>query len=365
MATRSTPKPTTGEPAPTVDKSAMATLAARLPPGWRLTSRSGSLDRATRVVRLSAPDGRTADLKLLAVRSLTPRAVLQLRARHLAGETDLPDLVIAPYLSAETRRRLWEAGMGYADATGNVRLSLETPGLYVEVHGAERNPAAARRPERRLAGPRAGRLVRTLCTLPEPLGVRELAERSTLSAGYVSRLLAFLDREGLVERDRSGRTHCPDWPRLLRYWAEQTPLPRRGERRWLLAPRGIGTLRGKLPGMPLQYAVTGSMAAERIAPVAPSRLAMLYVEDLDAASDTLALRPVDAGANVLLIEPKDRRLLHERLVGDDGICYAPLPQVVADLLSAPGRGPAEAEALIDWMMEHEEQWRGRAVPAGP
>ena len=315
-------------------------------------------------MRLSAPDGRAAILKVLPVPSLTPRDVLVLRVRHLAGEAELPDLVVAPYLSAETRRRLWETGIGYADATGNVRLSVETPGLYIEVQGAERDPALRRRPDRRLAGPRAGRLVRALCTHPDPLGVRQLAERAALSPGYVSRLLAFLEREGLVERDESGRTRCPDWPRLLRYWAEQAPLTRRGERRWLLAPRGISDLRTRLTNADLRYRVTGSLAAARVAPVAPSRMAMLYVEDAEEAATVLSLRPVDSGANVLLVEPKDERLLEEGLVSDDGICYAPLPQVAADLLSAPGRGPAEAEALIDWMAEHEDQWRGRPLQAG-
>lgn len=37
---------------------------------------------------------------------------------------------------------------------------------------------------------------------------------------------------------------------------------------------------------------------------------------------------------------------------------ARLPVVVADLLSGPGRPPAEAEALMDWMAAHEEVWRG-------
>ncbi len=315
-------------------------------------------------VRVSAPDGRAAILKVLPVHSLTPREVLTLRVRHLAGEVELPDLVVAPYLSAETRRRLRETGIGYADATGNVRLSLGTPGLYIEVQGAARNPTMRRRAERRLAGPRAGRLVRALCSSPEALGVRELAARAALSSGYVSRLLAFLDREGLVERDGSGRARSPDWARLLRYWAEQAPLSTRGERRWLLAPRGISDLRTRLGASELRYTVTGSMAAARCAPVAPSRLAMLYVEDIEEAMAALSLRPVDTGANVLLVEPKDERLLEEGLVDDDGLCYAPLPQVAADLLSAPGRGPAEAEALIDWMAEHEEQWRGGPLSTG-
>jgi hypothetical protein len=51
-----------------------------------------------------------------------------------------PDLVVAPFLSPEVRRRLGEAGVGFVDATGNMRLSFAEPGLFIETHGAERNP---------------------------------------------------------------------------------------------------------------------------------------------------------------------------------------------------------------------------------
>ena len=32
-------------------------------------------------------------------------------------------------------------------------------------------------------------------------------------------------------------------------------------------------------------------------------------------------------------------------------------QIAADLLTSPGRGPNEAEALIAWMGEHKPVWR--------
>ncbi len=36
---------------------------------------------------------------------------------------------------------------------------------------------------------------------------------------------------------------------------------------------------------------------------------------------------------------------------------APLVQVAADLLTGPGRSPAETEALMEWMTSNEEAWR--------
>ena len=37
--------------------------------------------------------------------------------------------------------------------------------------------------------------------------------------------------------------------------------------------------------------------------------------------------------------------------------YVALSQVAADLLTSPGRGPAEAESLLEWMRANETEWR--------
>ena len=39
--------------------------------------------------------------------------------------------------------------------------------------------------------------------------------------------------------------------------------------------------------------------------VAPARLTILFVDDMDEAAERLALRPTEAGANVILAEPFD------------------------------------------------------------
>ena len=41
----------------------------------------------------------------------------------------------------------------------------------------------------------------------------------------------------------------------------------------------------------------------------------------------------------------------------DGLVLANPSQVAADLMISPGRGPAEAVALVGWMKEHEDVWR--------
>ena len=123
-----------------------------------------------------------------------------------------------------------------------------------------------------------------------------------------------------------------------------------------LAPRGIPAVLERLKRRTGKYAVTGSWVAVQVAPVAPLRLLLLYVDNRTAAEGELDIRPTDAGANVALLTPFDT-VVFERTSTKDGITIVALSQVAADLLTSPGRGPNEAEALMSWMNDREDTWR--------
>jgi len=59
---------------------------------------------------------------------------------------------------------------------------------------------------------------------------------------------------------------------------------------------------------------------------------------------------------VILAEPFDP-VVYERNRELDGITYAAPRQNAADLLTSPGRGPSEAEELMEWMARNEDAWR--------
>jgi hypothetical protein len=265
-------------------------------------------------------------------------------------------LVAAPYLSRGVREMIEAQGASYADQTGNVRLVLDEPGLFIATSGAESNPW----PEKRrftLRGAKAGRVVCALALEMTPVGVRKLAAVAGTDPGYVSRLLGMLDREAIVDRTAHGRVERVDWRKLLLRWSEQAPLDSRAAGSTWLAPRGLKNLWDGLRDAVFPYLITGSAAAAGIAPVAPTRLVSVYVEDPEVAAKALGLREADVGANVVLLQPEDGSLF-DRADDRDGLRIAKLPVVVADLLFGPGRSPAEAEALMEWMSEHEELWRG-------
>lgn len=88
----------------------------------------------------------------------------------------------------------------------------------------------------------------------------------------------------------------------------------------------------------------------------PPRLLTLYVDRPRDVEQALDLRPAEAGANVVLFTPFDE-VAFERTSAKKGITTAALSQIAADLMTSPGRGPNEAQALMQWMQENEDAWR--------
>lgn len=326
-------------------------LARRLPPGWTLGKPKSAAPPVDATVEVADADRRSVRIAFEVRARLDPKGVAM-----LTGPADEPLIVLSRYLSPSTRDRLRERGLGYLDLTGNVRIALRRPGLYIETEGAAEDPDRQERPARSLRGVKAGRIVRALIDTKRPLGVRAIAEKTNVNAGYVSRVLSFLESEALITRVGHGRVDKVDWQALLRRWASDVPLEARGQVRTYLEPRGLPALVSNLQKSKERYALTGGLATTWLA-TAPARVAMVWMEEPAEAAGRLGLRPADAGANVMLLEADDEGPF-DGAVERGGAWYAAPSQVAADLLTSPGRGPAEGEALIEWMREHEEAWRG-------
>lgn len=326
-------------------RRATKAVEERLPPRW-----SVELERSRGAVsmRFSAADGRHGSLPAVIKHRIDPRVASQLAPSE--------SLVIAPYLSKSVRDLLEARGFSYLDPTGNVRIVVAEPGLFVLTSGADANPWPEER-RHTLRGVKAGRVVRALATAALPLGVRELADLAGTDPGYVSRLLAKLDSDALVDRTKRGRVEHVRWRKLLISWSEDAPLSSRSIGTAWLAPRGFKGVFDQLRKGDVRYAITGSAVAAKFAPIAPTRLVSVYSDDAVELADILGLRAADAGANMILLEHDDESV-YEHAVAHEGLLHAPLALVVSDLLTGPGRSPSEADALMDWMAANEEAWRG-------
>lgn len=151
------------------------------------------------LVRVRAPDGALGAILLQVKNRVEPRDAAKMSDRlAFRGHGKASSVVVAPFLSRLTRERLEEDGVGYADLTGNVRVALDRPALFVRTSGAERDPRREERPARTLKGAKAGRVVRALCDFAPPVGVRELAGRAGIDPGYASRVLASVRHDALL-----------------------------------------------------------------------------------------------------------------------------------------------------------------------
>jgi hypothetical protein len=267
-------------------------------------------------------------------------------------------MVAAGYLSPSARAWLEEHDVSYGDTTGNIRIVIAKPALYLRDVGAVRDPwRGPGRPRGTLQGLPAARVVRALADYAPPVTVRGLVDRSGASTGATYRVVEFLEREGLVERGLHGSIRQVQWRRMLERWSQDYGFQSSNHVTGYLHPRGLDAALEALVGSRgLRYVITGSFAAERLAPYAPARLAMIYAEDPGQTARQTGLRALDTGPNILIATPV-YDVVYERSTESGGLTFAAPSQTAVDLLTAPGRGPAEGLALLDWMESNEYSWR--------
>ncbi len=328
-----------------------------LPPRWSLHSpaKIGST-RLAAAWSVTAPDGAHITYGVALKRSASSEQIASIRSQLERTAPDAHLLVAAPFLGRGLRAWLADNQVSFVDATGNLRLLADRPGLFVERQGATRDPWPGDGTLRSLRGRGTGRAVRALVDYRPPFGVRALAVRAGVPLGTLSRTLDLLVREGLATRDVRGGVADLDWEGTLRRWAEDYDVRRSNHVATFLEPRGLTNLVDTLRVAERRYVVTGALAAQHFAPVAPARQATIYVDGIADAAEDWRLRPADAGANVVLAEPFDP-VVFERAQVRDGTCVVAAPQLVVDLLTGPGREPAEAEELISVMRSDEVSWR--------
>ena len=343
-------------------------LRNQLPEGWTvllLPDTDVIGDRGVdAVLRVTGPDGVEALLALEAKRVLERRDIAAVGERLRLSTEVLPNawgVVVARYLSPSVREALAEQRLSYIDATGNVRLVVSTPGLFVSNRGADKDPwRGPGRPRGTLKGVPPAKIVRALVDFAGPWGIRELIDFSGVSTGATYRVVEYLEREDLITRNADGKIMLRDWRRLLEQWSKDYGFVRSSRIMRYIEPRGLPALLAKASAAGgVKYSVTGTTAAAEWAPYAPARSALVYVADADQAARVWGLRPAESGANVLLAEPESDVVFERTLTTSDGTVIAAPAQVAVDLMTGPGRNPSEAEELMDWMERNESSWRLR------
>jgi len=333
---------------------AVRAIVAALPPQWSVQG-----DWQGKTVTIESPGGQSAVFEVVAGRAgkVPASAVAVDVAPGMAGT-----LYMSDYISAPVREKLVQAGLSYADATGWIHLVSDDPMLAITARGATKSPMPSRNAViARLDGRSAGRVVRVLLTALPPLGVRELAGLTDVSPGTVSKVLPTFSAENAIQRDDTGRVTAVDRREVLRRWtADYQVLRSNMAPAFFVAPRGVDDALAKIAELP-GIAVTGGPGGRAwlpsdTVPVVPVTQAVIYAAHHDQVAALLGLVAVESSAaNVIVLAPQDPAILISP-IDRSGIPVAPLPIVLADLLTLPGRYPQPAEALIDALAKTDPAW---------
>lgn len=337
-------------------------LRNMLPPTWsvqlddeRLLVSGRKIDG---VLRLRSPRGISANFIVEAKSSTNRLGVQGVIDQVLFLADGRPAIIVTDYANPSMRSACEAAGLNYLDLTGWIYLRDDNLGLFIRNQGALRSPAPPLKRGTamgRLDGPGASQIVRTLWAAPLPIGVRDLAAIAAVSPGTVAKVLPTLTQYGAVSRDTKGEVVYVDRRLLIERWTQDYGIYKTNpEVLWRLAPRGpdhaysdLLKLRAPLAADDRDISLTGYMGGSLNLPtktysVIPHSLLSIYSKEPDQLSDALRLRrATPTTANVVLIRPKDARLLQAYPLP------VPLPQVLADLLTMGGRFPELADQLFE------------------
>jgi len=343
-------------------KRAANALRARLPRTWQVGVEPGAgyfdalLTISTEVTRLKfAVEAKTS------TRLSADQVIEQLRSTaQLAPD---PLLFVTEYINPSLRKRCEERQISYIDTAGWTYIVSERPPMLIQLEGAAKPPhPSEREATANLSGPATSRAIRCLLEIDPPVKIRELATLSQSSPAAVSKLMPALVDAGALERAADGTVTRIRRRSLLNRWtADYSFLNSNGVVFDYVAPRGIARLLDQLSAWE-DYCLTGSAAARTYLPedqtsVLPLSQLAIYTKDMRGIADRFNLIRTDRStSNVIVTTPRDKTLLDGPRALLSSTRIAPVGQVLADLLTLPGRMAQQAEQLINYLAETDPSW---------
>ena len=263
-----------------------------------------------------------------------------------------PWLLIAPKLSETLISLCRERRINALDLNGRVFVNLH--GLVIDRTSSGRHRVRPSLPSVDPFASKSSRLSRALLSNPgRDWTLSELAGRTGLTAGLVSRLLRFMENEGWIGRaERKIRLVRSN--ELLDAWTVSDDWRRRTTVREYSALTAdleelAARVRDDLIAESTALAFTQWFAAGLRFPYTTPPAVTAYIPTFPdlATEQSLGLRRVDGGGRLWLVIPRDEGVFQEtrkirgfRIVSDT--------QIYLDLVKAGLRGPDQARALREW-----------------
>lgn len=325
-----------------------------LPAGWRMALRAEDRAGDSRVdayLDLTSPTGERVgacvEFKARAEPAEVVRLVPWLQQCGAA-------ILVSPEVGPRARGILNNAGISWLEPDGDCRIALGSLLIERLTRSPRRRPAGA--PDTRYVanlfsgGPL--RVLRWLLIEPQrSWTLDDMADRTGLTLGFVSRVFKTLARDAYMDRAR-GANRVRDRDALLDAWAA-APRPKDAVSERVVTVSGTENLLQVIrdSSTTTRYAITAEAAADRIAPFARYSRVEMYSDDFAGWDRSLGLTPVPRGGNLVLIQSTDAGVF-DGAFERDGLQLVSRPQLYVDLVR---RGGAAAEAAV-FMRERGELW---------
>lgn len=277
-------------------------------------------------------------------------------AAHM-GSPCIP-LLAVPFMGQAGDAACQAERVSWLDLSGNAHI--EAPGLRIRIEGKPNLFKRRGRPSSVFA-PMGSRIARWLLTHPgQPTTQRQIALATGMDEGFTSRIVARLEEQGLLAKDKTGAIQSRELDLLLDAWRDTYDFSKHQIARGHVPTRSAQDLMQQitteLTRSSIDYAATCLAGAWLIDHFAGFRIVTLYLNRDPSTEllDRLQFREEDRGSNVWLVLPNDLGVFHESEIRDDIRCVHPV-QVYLDLKGHPERSKEAEESLrsrhLNWRQD--------------
>jgi hypothetical protein len=256
-------------------------------------------------------------------------------------------VVLAPFISTESARLCDEAGVGYADLSGNAKLAFG--GIYISTWGKE-NAFKERKEAKSLFSPKSQRALLTLLQGPlRSWGFSELAKEAQVSVGWISALKQQLVAREWARNERGG-IFLTQPNAILDAWVVADDWKKRTEVRQysLLETEPVEIAKALVTSLQNRgIAFTQWFAGWARQPYTLPPIVTAYVKEWPKEGEiekTIQARQVSQGGRLWLVKPKDEGVFRP---GQEtkGFPLVSDVQIFLDLQRAGQRGDEQAAEL--------------------
>lgn len=289
-------------------------------------------------------------IRVVAYETMTPRNAQKAASEIKSVTGKRYTMIMAPYISDKTEQVCIDNGIGYADLSGNILLSIGT--LYLSEKGNP-NKYPSKRKSNKVFNASSTKTLLILRKLFEDTAkswkLKNLAEEVGCSIGMVAKVKEKLCEQMWTEMTPDGlklidpRGLLDEWGREYKHRSDKTfscytlePLP--------MFEKKVSALSEEYG---IECCLTGLAGGTRYAPVVRYNRTHVLVgaTDIDYFMKLVGCKQVDSGANVVLIQAETDQMDGVRTI--NGNLVASPTQVFLDCLQIKGRGREMADAIYE------------------